>query len=202
MRQLLFQASDSKVVLFQKLGQLSPQKKAPEAQSPSKKVVFEKLGSLSPAKSAVTDLADLKAKAARVRSSLCGGDSHPKMTPQEVKAKLGTVTKLSDLQAKLKAINDKAGLATSAAKASSHRRALFATPAAASPKLSQDAVTLEIVKVTRRFVHARKSILLKKIAAHFEILQNWLLLSSCFLVYLEFLQLIWGQCYGHVVLFH
>ena len=120
--------------------------------SPAKKVAFEKLGSLSPVKKATTetstiDLANLKARASRLRSGLAKEESDSRLTPQEVKSKLGTVTKLSDLQAKLKSLNEKSAAVTPT---STHRRALFATPTARAqaPKLSQAPITLDIVKVT------------------------------------------------------
>lgn len=137
------------------MGQLSPKKKSEPQLSPAKKVAFEKLGSLSPVKNATTaassiDLGDLKARASRLRSGLAKVESDSRLTPQEVKSKLGTVTKLSDLQAKLKSLNEKSAAVT-AASTSSHRRALFATPtarpSAQAPKLSQTPITLDIVKV-------------------------------------------------------
>ena len=74
----LFQANDAKVVSFHKLGQLSPQKKV-QPSSPAKNVTFEKLGSLSPTKIPVNvsnnDIADLKARASRLRRSLAGSNA-------------------------------------------------------------------------------------------------------------------------------
>ena len=134
---------------FQKLGQLSPKKKIVEPQSPVKNVAFEKLGSLSPTKKVVPnpkDLSDLKAKADRLLQNLSGESS--KLTPQQIKAKLGTVTKLSDLQSKLKSLNSKPIPELSA---TSHRRALFAPPSSPGPKLSQTPVTFDIVKVKTYF---------------------------------------------------
>jgi hypothetical protein len=132
-------------VAFQKLGPLSPQKKVVPSQSPVKNVSFEKLGSLSPIKQVVPsakDLSDLKAKADRLVQNLSGQTS--KLTPQQIKAKLGTVSKLSDLQSKLNSLNSKPVPELSS---TSHRRALFAPPSSPGPKLSQNPVTFDIVQV-------------------------------------------------------
>ena len=134
------------MVSFHKMSHLSPQKKDPAPQSPVKNVSFEKLGALSPAKQIPDpkDLANLKAKAGKL---LLGGPD-AKLTPQEVKNRLGTVTKLSDLQSKLKSMNSGP---IASLKATTHKRALFTAP---GPKLSQEAVTLEIVKVFKSFFYS------------------------------------------------
>lgn len=138
---MIFQ--EKKVVSFHKMSHLSPQKKDSAPQSPVKNVSFEKLGALSPAKQIPDpkDLANLKAKAGKL---LLGG-ADAKLTPQEVKNRLGTVTKLSDLQAKLKSINSGP---IASLKTTTHKRALFTEP---GPKLSKESLTLEIVKVLCAF---------------------------------------------------
>ena len=76
-----------KVASFQKLGQLSPLKKASETtQSPVKNVTFEKLGSLSPLKKApdARDLSELRARAGKLLQNLSAPEQ-PKLTPQQVK---------------------------------------------------------------------------------------------------------------------
>ena len=73
--------------MFQKLGQLSPQKKPAEiSQSPVKNVAFEKLGSLSPLKKApdARDLSELRARAGKLLQNLSAPEQ-PKLTPQQVK---------------------------------------------------------------------------------------------------------------------
>ena len=59
------------------------------------------------------------------------------------------MTKLSDLQSKLKLLSSVTlpTAKTATTGAASHRRALFAPPSSPGPKLSQDAVTFDVVKV-------------------------------------------------------
>jgi len=68
--------------------------------------------------------------------------SPSKLTPLEVKQKLGTVSKLADLQAKLKQLSS-----DQASAPKSHKRALFGKPETVVPKLSQKPFTFEVEKV-------------------------------------------------------
>jgi len=132
---------EKKLVSFQKAGSLSPVK-VPAAFSVERNL--EKVKPSSTETSLVSNKREAQHQTEKVLSQL------EKCTPDQVKAKIGQVKKLSELKARIQELNkDKNFINTGENK---HRRQLFSPP-----KLSKDVVTLEVDAVKYKPISSPKS---------------------------------------------
>ena len=129
----------TKKVSFSKIGNLSPNKQKPPSDIDTV-VPFQKKGPLSPVKK--DKIAEPGNKTA---SQLDVEKPHAvldQLTPQQIKARIGQVRKLSDLKARIQDLNKNKNFANTGQ--NKHRRALFSPP-----KLSKDSVVTFEVEVQK-----------------------------------------------------